>query len=64
MTKHIVVIDDEDDLLTVIKAALVKYAGWQVSTAATTAIRMNFLMIQCFTGSKRCLQHSFCLWNP
>jgi CheY-like chemotaxis protein len=35
MTKHIVVIDDEDDLRTVIKAALVKYAGWQVSTAAT-----------------------------
>lgn len=35
MTKHIVVIDDEDDLRTVIKAALVKYAGCQVSTAAT-----------------------------
>ena len=35
MTKHIVVIDDEDDLRAVIKAALVKYARWQVSTAAT-----------------------------
>lgn len=35
MTKRIVVIDDEADLRTVIQVALLKYAGWQVSTAAT-----------------------------
>lgn len=35
MSKHILVIDDEEDLRTVIKIALVKYAGWAVTTAAT-----------------------------
>jgi CheY-like chemotaxis protein len=35
MSKQVVVIDDEADLRIVIQAALTKYAGWQVTTAAT-----------------------------
>jgi CheY-like chemotaxis protein len=35
MAKHILLIDDEEDLRIVIQVALIKYAGWQVTTAAT-----------------------------
>lgn len=41
MTKKVLVIDDETDLRYVIQAALVDFAGWEVSTAETCAVGLE-----------------------
>lgn len=41
MTKKILVIDDETDIRYVIQAALVDFAGWEVSTAETCAVGLE-----------------------
>jgi len=41
MTKKVLIIDDETDLRYVIQAALVDFAGWEVSTAETCAVGLE-----------------------
>jgi len=47
MTKKILVIHDEPDLRDVIQAALVGYAGWEVSTAGTCSEGLTAALSMC-----------------